>query len=457
MKQFLFIIVFSLLCFHFYPQAIEKEVIDVVDNGVVEANEEEVKFDFEETPSDKNDFSVNIGGSIFTGLSLFFDDFKVFKDVKPSSLVWGHLKIEATAPLSSAVFSVNLSDRTLPFNLGQKYLISKEPIIPSWIDEAFLQINVGAFYFSGGLKKLSWGRSDLFSILDVVNPKDQTTVFEPQENTKLAIPMFQFVVYAPHDVKLEGVFLPMFIPDLFALEGRWKPHSIYEIEESTSIKEAKKLQDILNVDTAKLSYAHGGARLTTTIALSHDLGFQYFYGYNKKPIIIGKTDFKAYYSSFHNIGVDYNTAIGPANLHAEVCANIGVGSDVIKDSNLEWNLGCDVALKYGLALNMLLKETLYFRQREDVSFALLRNNEKIDTLAFVSLSQSILRGAAEWKIAFIAGFENVDFTIIPSLHCLFGTIILDAKVGIFVGKNDKGNYSQYKKNNFVKLSLGYEF
>ena len=146
-------------------------------------------------------------------------------------------------------------------------------------------------------------------------------------------------------------------------------------------------------------------------------------------------------------------------MYAEVCANIVTPTKYvgIKDSNIEWNAGCNVALRYGLALNILLKETIYFNKREDASFAFLRNNAKTDTLAFISLSQSVLRGAMEWKILFIAGFENVDFAIVPSLHCLFGTIIVDAKVGFFVGKDEQGNYSQYKKNNFVKLSLGYEF
>ena len=448
MKKFISIITFSLLCFSFYPQVVEDERAENLD--------EDVSFDFKEDSSDKDDFSVNVGGAIFTGLNLFFDDFKTFKDVNPSSLVWGQLKLEATAPLSSAIFSVNLNDKTLSFNFGQRHLLSKEEVIPRWIDEAFLQINVGAFYFSGGLKKLNWGCSDLFSVLDVVNPKDETNLLDIQENTKLAIPMFQFVVYMPYDVKLEGVFLPMFIPSLFALEGRWKTHSVYEIEEATDVNEAKKLQEILNIDTAKFSYSHGGARLTTTIALSHDLGFQYFYGYTKKPIIASNSNFEAYYSAFHNIGIDYNTAIGPVNLHAELCANI-MERDKIKDSNIAWNTGCDVSLKYGLSLKMLLKETIYFHQRENAFSALFRNNAKTDTLAVISLSQSILRGASEWKIAFIAGFENIDFAIVPSLHCLFGTVILDAKLAVFVGKKREGNYGQYKKNSFFKLSLGYEF
>ncbi|MGP1414806.1 MAG: hypothetical protein ACTTJ6_02555 [Treponema sp.] len=451
MKRFLFIFVFVLLCTSFYSQTNDEANTET---------EEDLNFDFQDTSSNKDDFSVSIGGAFFTGINIFFNDFKAFQDVKPSSLVWGSLKLEATAPLSYAMFSVNLNDQTLPFNLGQRSLLSKEPIIPQWIDEAFLQVNLGAFYFSGGLKKVSWGRSDLFSVLDVVNPKDETTSFDVEEKKKLSVPMFQCVVYMPRDVKLEAVFLPIFIPNLFALEGRWKPYAVSEIEEFTNIKEGKKIQDILNVDTAKLFYAHGGLRLTTTIALSHDLGFQYFYGYSKRPYITGKTDFVAYYPSFHNIAFDYGTAIGPFNLKTELCANIATnGNNGSNNSNIAWNAGFDVALKYGLSLNMVLKETIYFysSQTKDVAFALLRKASNTDTLAFFSLSQSILRGALEWKLSFIAGFEDIDFAIVPSIHCIFGTVILDAKLGFFVGKNGKGSYSQYKKNNFVKLSLGYEF
>ena len=453
MKQFLFVVAFFLLCFPFYSQT--------PNDGVEENIEENVSFDFEETSSSKNDFSVNIGGSIFTGISLFFDDLKAFKDVKPYSLIWGSLKLEATAPLSSAIFSVNLNDQTLPFNLGQRYLLSKEPTIPLWINEAFLEINIGSFYFSGGVKKLSWGRADLFSVLDIVNPKDETTLLDIQENKKLAVPMFQFVMYMPHDVKLEGVFLPMFVPSLFALDGRWKSHSIFEIEEFTSIREAKKLQELLGKDTAKLSYAHGGLRLTTTLALSHDFGFQYFYGYSKKPVITKINGFESYYPSFHNVAFDYGTAIGPFNLKMELCANIEGKKSLsgINNSNIGWNAGFDVALRYGLALNILLKESVYFysNQGDTFYYALFRRGSKTDTIAFFSLSQTVLRGAMEWKLSFITCFENVDFAIEPSLHCLFGTIALDAKVGIFVGKNSHGNYSQYKKNSFFRLSLGYEF
>lgn len=86
-----------------------------------------------------------------------------------------------------------------------------------------------------------------------------------------------------------------------------------------------------------------------------------------------------------------------------------------------------------------------------------RKSRQTDTFALISLSQTILRGALEWKLLFASCFEDVDFAIIPSVHAIFGTLIFNAKIGIFLGKDDVGSYSQYNKNNFIKLSLGYEF
>lgn len=467
MKKLIFFSFF--LCNSFLALSSENIVSDdteksLEDGGVTEyteENEEDFSFNFDETDDEKNAFSVSIGGAIYTGISPFFNDFKKFSEVHPSSLVWGNLHLNATAPLSQAFISVNLSDQTLPFNLKNKAVTSKKTLIPRWIDEVFLQATVGSFYFSGGIKKVSWGKADIFSILDVVNPRDKSFFAESLDYAKMSIPMFQFVIYMPHDVKLESIFLPIFEPDLFAIEGRWKPYSLHLTEEKTKIKGTETLLNIFDKDTAKLGYSHGGARLTTTIAQTHDLGFQYFYGYTKQPVIAKDAlSFSVDYLPLHNIGLDYATVMGHLNLRSELCTNI-IGYEYAKNSNIEWNVGFDVGLTHGLSLNFLIKETIWFSsisKDEDVlKYAFFRKPAYTDTLALISLSQTILRGALEWKLLFVSCFESVDFAIVPSVHVIFGSIILDAKIGIFLGKDDIGIYSQYNKNNFLKLSLGYEF
>jgi len=461
------VIFFSLFCLHFFVLLSSESALTEDDelsanneNITKETSEDDFAFDFEEADSDKGSFSVSVGGGIYTGISPFFNDFKKFSEVYPSSLVWGNLHLNATAPLTQAFISVNLNDKTLPFNLGNQVVTSKITAIPRWIDEAFLQITVGLFYISGGIKKVSWGRASNFSILDVVNPKDKNIFAESLDYTKMSIPLFQCVLYMPHDVKLEGVFLPIFEPNLFAIEGRWKPHSISVAMERTKIDKTEDLLKLFNKDTSKLGYSHGGLRLTATIAQSHDLGFQYFYGYTKQPIIIkNNTSFGVDYLPLHNIGLDYATVIGPLNLRSELCTNI-LGYENAKNSNFEWNIGFDAGLTHGLSLNLLIKETIWFSSIEDndiLKYNFYRKKRQTDTLALISLSQTILRGALEWKILFATSFEDIDFAIIPSIHAIVGTILFDAKVGIFLGKNEDGIYSQYNKNNFFKLSLGYEF
>ena len=277
----------------------------------------------------------------------------------------------------------------------------------------------------------------------------------------MSVPLFQFVAYIQYDVKLEAVFLPIFEPDLFIIEGKWTSYPLSLIKKDTQIYTTENLLKLFNKDTAKLGYAHGGLRLTSTIEQTHDLGFQYFYGFTKQPGIIKKdASFDIDYLPLHNIGIDYATVIGPVNFRSELCTNI-IGYEYIKNSNFEWNVGFDVGFAHGLSLNFLIKEAVWFsainKLEDTLKYAFFRKIAQTNTTAVISLSQTVLRGALTWKLLFTTCFEDIDFAIIPSIHAVFGTIIVDAKLGIFLGKDSIGVYSQYNKNNFLKLSLGYEF
>ncbi len=419
-------------------------------------------FQFDDDSDAKSNFSVSIGGGIYVGASPFFNSFSSFGDVKPTSLVWGNLHLEASAPLTKAVISSNLNNETLPFNLGEKWAISKKPAIPRFIDEAFLQVSIEAVSFSGGLKKVNWGRADALSVLDVINPKDKSRFYFLNEDSKMSVPIFQGIAYLPKDVKVEAVFLPIFEPDLFAIEGRWQSNSVYLLKEKMQILRKEDLFDILQKDTAKLRFAHGGMRLSTTIANSHDIAFQYFYGWSGAPLLKfeeGKSFVD--YLQRHNIGLDYGVAVGPVNLKLEVASNI-MGQSV-QDSNFEWNAGLETSLTHGFSLQLIFKETAWLKNiknvehTNDLTYVFFRRRSQTDTVLLTSLSQNVLRGALEWKLLFLANLEDVDFLFAPSVHVIFGTIILDAQVAVFFGQDWRGSYSQYHKNNFLKLSIGYEF
>lgn len=444
-------------------ETIQEEDKKYVNDGAESESESDMDvdtdFNFGEVNDEKAQFSVRVGGSLYIEVSPFFVDFANPASVMPSSLVWGRIHLSASAPLTHAYISLFLNDQTLPFDLGNRYETNKTYKTPRWIDEAFLQVIMSAVYVSGGLKKITWGRADYFSVLDVVNPKDKTQMYFPYEISKLSVPMFQCAFYAPSDTKIEAVFLPIFEPNLFAVEGTWERRASSLARAFINDADKTSLTKLLNnQELATLKYAHGGIRLTTTIANSHDLGFQYFYGYQKEPLIKKMDDaFASNYLPLHNVGLDYGTNIGPVNLKMELSSNIG-GYNVLKNSNIAWNVGCDFSLTHGLALNILLKEDIWLSKADENTFyAFVRDKNRTNTTSLIALSQTILRGAVEWRLIFIATFENIDFAIVPSFHAIFGTIIFDANIGLFLGKDDNGIYSQYKKNNYLKISLGYEF
>ena len=462
MKKFFFLFCFVFCLFFLFPQNAENLPLqdEEKDSSLQNAKTDDADFQFEDNDEEESHFSVSIGGGIYVGASPFFNSFSNFGDVKPSSLLWGHLHLEASAPLTKAFISSKLNNDTLPFNLGEKWATSKKYTIPQFIDEAFLQISIGAFDISAGLKKITWGKTDALSTLDVINPKDKSKFHLLDEDAKMSVPLFQGIAYLPHDVKIETVFLPIFEPDLFAIEGRWQPYSVSIAKKNMKITKTDEMFEILQKDTAKLNFSHGGARLSTTIDNLHDIAFQYFYGWNKAPLI--RWDEKGFFPDYlqmHNIGADYGVAIGHVNLKLEIASNIM--GDSASDSNFEWNAELESSLPHGFSLQLILKETAWFKnlknEKNNLSYIFFRKTHRTDTTLLASLSQNILRGALEWKLLFLANFEDVDFAISPSIHAIFGTILFDAQVVVFLGRGNEGIYSQYNRNNFLKLSVGYEF
>lgn len=465
-------LLFLLACFLFSSVFLNSQTVGVpethsdinfhIRENVEDSGDEvDTDFNFGEVTSDEGHFSVDIGGGIYVGITPFFFDMKDIKEMKPSSLIWGKIHLDAQAPLTRAFVNLALNDQTLPFNLGNKWKTTETNKIPRWLDEAFLQVSMGAVYFSGGLKKITWGRADTLSVLDVVNPHDKTQLFFPDRPTKMSVPLLHFFAYTPHDIKIEAVFIPIFTPHLLAIEGKWKSSSMQEVQKFATAKTIEELQDIFKTDTAKFKFAHTGTRISTTFANSHDVGFQYFYGHSKNPIVrySGVSSFVEYLP-IHHIGIDYGTAIGPVNLKLEACANI-IGKNDVKDSNFEWNAGFSSPIAHGLTFGLVFKEIIWTyaieKNNNQTSYALFRKETQTETVSLLSLSQTILRGAVEWKIALMMGIENVDFAIFPSLHAIFGTIIFDTQLGFFIGKDHTGAFSQYHKNNYLRLSFGYEF
>ncbi len=398
-------------------------------------------------------------------LCSFFDNIKNFGGIRPTSIVDGEFHLEAAAPLTEAYFGVRLNDRTLPFTLGEQVrAFPATPQIPQWIDAAFLKIMLGPTVFSGGIQKITWGRADALSVLDIVNPKDLTdlSILNPQQQ-KIARPMLNFTAYLPFEIKLNTVFLPVFEGNHFALTGRWI-HRRHTQLTDTAGQPAVILE---TPDTATLAYAQGGGRLTATFGGRHDAGIQYFYGrLHEAAVTIDSTTgsggtARMHYNPYHHIGLDYGTSIGPVGVRMEAAANItqdtGGTDPAVYNPSLAWNAGLEYALS-SIRLNAVIAEKITLQHKKigtnpkDIE----QDDTPTNTMFMFSIAQSLLRGSLEWKIAANVCIEDADFFINPGLHWQAGTLLIDCNIGIF-GGSPSGAVGRFAKNNFIQLSLGYEF
>lgn len=460
MKKVCTIIFILLLAVSPYIQVFAQENIEEPE---MPSFEEDDSFGFGSNGStNEKALSVTIGGKFSTGAGLFLDEFKDFKSLRPTSLIWGELFLQANAPVCEAFIKLKLNDSTLPVKLKKKPVISPEPLIPAWIDQAYVQAVTGGFVFGGGIKKVYWGRAETLSILDVVNPMDLTdgTLLKTEER-KIAQPMFFFSAYMPRETKLEAVFLPMFQPDRIAVTGRWRSALTEKSAAVYGAGNAEKTAELLKKDSAKLQYAHGGVRFTASVAGLHDIGFQYFYGYLFTPALdLRKKSIS--YTPYHNIGMDYATALGAFNLHIELAANLthdinGTREDMY-NPRLAWNTGFDYTMPRGFGLGITLAENIKLAKKARTNPLDTESEENItDTVLALFVSQRFMRGGAEWKLTSFVGLENADFLISPGINFLLGSIDLDLNMGFFGGKYRKGKFGTYTGNHYMKLSMGYQF
>ena len=467
MKKFLtkWIAVFLLLC---TTAAIAEETTD--------------GFGFDDNTETGSAFSIDIGGRLSLGGSFFFNDFKTFKDVQPGSLIDGKLHIHATAPLTEAYFGVRLNGKTLAPWLGTTQSVyPAQPQIAPWIDEAYLKMLFGPAVITGGIQKISWGRAETLSVLDIVNPHDQTDLtlmYNPQE-MKIARPLISTTVYLPHDLKLETVFLPVFEGNriVTGASDRWYSR---RFERLWGLPAA-----FHQPATNTLSYAQGGGRLTAAVGGMHDFGIQYFYGRLPEPAFktepIGSTIpgsmgsgggsvlappsrkiIAGVYNPYHHIGIDYGLGIGPVALSAELAANITAdiaGNDPsVYNPALAWNIGVVYTAPLGFSLNLTAAETIRLKHTQtnlhphDVEYG----RKATDTKVSFSVAQTLLRSSFEWKLGMLIGLEDADFCIMPGIHWQLATLLIDCNVGIFGGSR-AGRLGQFYRNSFIRLTAAYEF
>ena len=452
MKKFLILVMSILLC--------------LCCAAALNAEEAADDFGFDSEAESDSAFSIDIGGKLSLGGSFYFNDFKTFKDVQPGSLVEGKLHVYATAPMTEAYFGVKLNGKTLAPLLGKTQAVFPEqPQIAPWIDEAYLKMLFSSVVITGGIQKMNWGRAEDLSVLDIVNPRDKTDLtlmYAPQE-MKIARPLISSVVYLPHDLKLEGVYLPVFEGNRIVTgkTDRWYSQQFDRIVQTDP---SFFTRAVSAVKTNTLAYSQGGGRLTAAVGGKHDLGVQYFYG--RLPELAFETlspaIFTGLYNPYHHIGIDYGVGIGPVSLSAELAANItsdlSGNNPAVYNPSLAWNAGAVYSAPLGFTISVNVAENIRLHHNSigTQSYDVEAGKKATDTKLAFSVSQTLLRNSFEWKLGTIVGIEDADFCIMPGIHWQFATLLLDCNVGIFGGKGT-GSLGQFARNSFIRFTAAYEF
>jgi hypothetical protein len=406
---------------------------------------------------------IAISGEVSVSFLGYVDDFSKGSDeTELGDIFSGKLNFSAGNSFGEAVINLNLS---LPAAGGA----SDSPVA---FDEAYLRAYLGVFEIEGGLRKLTWGKADSFGPLDVINPLDYREITDASDalNMKIARPLVHATARFGQFSKLEAVFVPTFEPHRFASDGRWIPAQMAALQMQIEAAQNSSLSPV-QPNTSKLNYAQAGLRFTTTIG-SSDIGAQYYYGRLPTPAVklsfnptqpptLGAVEFL--YNPYHHIGVDYAQVLFGFNIRAEFAANItsDLGGDdgEVYNPSLAWSLGFDRDLVWGINLNLQGNETVRLLHGN------IHDNPMLDIEAGVGitstritaiLSKKFLRDELEARFVALWEVEAKDFFIMPGIIWTRDAVQVEVSGGIF-GGDEKGQFGQYYKNNFVKFGLTYSF
>jgi len=413
--------------------------------------------DFGSSAGMNSSLVVSVGGEVSASMTGYIEDFSDGLDhTRLGDIFSGKLNFSAGVSLVEGIINLNLSPSSSPVS----------------IDEAYVRAYFGNLDVTAGLRKLTWGKADSFGPLDVINPLDYSQVFtEMADNVslmsvKIARPLVSASYRFGDFSKIEGVFVPWFMPHQLPRTGRWA------FSQMDMLTNPPIPVTVTEPDTTTLDYAQAGLRFTTTLG-SADLGAQYYYGRLAQPSV-GFTfsppsplpQVGLLYNPYHQLGLDYAQVLFGFNIRAELAANLTGDFDgddgSVYNPSIAWSLGFDRDL-LGVNLNLQVNESLRLFHDKLGSDNFMSGNFDIEggqsltaTRLTAALSKKFLRDELELRAAAVCGLEDKDFAVMPALIWTKDDLRFALSGGFFAGDSE-GQLGQYKDNNFLKISLAYTF
>jgi len=192
------------------------------------------------------------------------------------------------------------------------------------LDEAWARVflNDGVIEATAGNQRHFWGSTDGVNPVDRLNPRDLSV---PPDAEKLAVPMLHLRAWLEHDVNLEAVLIPAFVPSIAPGEA-WRDEPTFASPPGTTVTEIRPLRD--ERPEASLQNLQGGVRVQWRPA-GFDLAASYLYVYRDVPTrsaeavptgAPGEVAVQpvARYDRLHVVGLDGSVALGDVVLRGEI-------------------------------------------------------------------------------------------------------------------------------------------
>lgn len=365
--------------------------------------------------------------------------------------------------LSAAALNLKASgskaDAFLALKLDEKLLTSRPEDI---LDEAWLQIFAGQTSIQGGLMRITWGRADSLSVLDILNPKNLSDLtLRDEQERKIPVTGLRLNQGLAAGLSAELVYLPWFEGNRIAMSGPWI---------------ASQLKPFINATwnapaTKGLDYGQGGLRLNASLS-GFDLGAQYFYGRLTTPYI-DTTDAAMYllgvpgttidlgYNPYQQIGADTAFVLGGFNLRLEGGINLtedSAGTDpLVYNRHIVWSAGFDRDLFAGINLNFQSSGKIRLQHDKITSPLDIESGSEITSTQLAALlSRNFLRDTLKVELLGLLGVEKLDYMIEPGLVLSVGEADIALR-GRYFGGDAAGEFGQFNDKSYVSLSSKYKF
>ena len=334
------------------------------------------------------------------------------------------------------------------------------------IDEAFLRLYYDRFDLEVGFMKVVWGPGDETHVVDVLTPMDYSDfVNQDYIDRKLAEAMFKLNWKFTGGSVLEMVYLPVFTPDTYPLEGPWVPYNLRELLEGGLDPDT----DVIYPNTNTLEYGQFAARWNKAPGRL-DLGALYYYGYFREPSIdyskLVPPDPKAYISfdRVHFLGGDLCTVLWGFNTWLELgyyFTGDWSGDDPLVH-NQRWVMLFGFDRNLGLS-NLNFEFQLrgnYIMHSDKILPGDTEYNDKgkyTDDILILALRDSYLRDRIKPVVSVAYTIEKKDYIIWPEIEFILRDDASLTLMYLEYGGDQDTYFGQFTDNDFFEIRFEYRF